>query len=128
MQKLLLDTHVLIWFLQGNRSLGEQAQAAISDPQNDIYVSAASLWEMSIKKALGKLTYPDGLNGRIAQLGFLPLAIDLFHGEQAGSLPDIHKDPFDRMLIAQAQAEGLTLLTTDRIILRYGLRTLNAAE
>ena len=128
MQKLLLDTHVFIWFLQGNTSLGDKTRAAISDPQNDIYVSAASLWEMSIKKALGKLTYPEGLNGRIEQLGFLPLAIDLFHGEQAGSLPDIHKDPFDRMLIAQAQAEGLTLLTTDSVIPRYGLRTLNAAE
>jgi PIN domain nuclease of toxin-antitoxin system len=126
MKRLLLDTHALLWWLSDHPRLGPETRAAIADGNNSIYVSAATTWEISIKKALGKLQAPDDLESIIAKEGFTALPISLFHGDQAGSLPDHHRDPFDRMLIAQAQAEGLVLVTSDGKIPPYGIRLMDA--
>lgn len=128
MRRLLLDTHALLWWLAGDAQLGAKAQAIIADPHNEVFVSAASSWEIAIKQNLGKLTAPKGLASIIDEEGFIPLSISLFHGEQAGYLPEHHKDPFDRMLIAQAQAEGLELMTSDEKFQAYGVRLVVASE
>ena len=128
MLRLLLDTQVLVWAFGNNPSLGPVSRDAITDPNNDCYVSAATIWEIAIKRALGKLQAPEDLSGRIERDGFTALPVTLFHGEQAGALPPIHRDPFDRMLIAQAQAEGLTIVTSDRTIPRYAVQTMPAAR
>jgi len=100
----------------------------ISDPRNQVYISAVSTWEISIKKALGKLSAPDDMDAIVEEEDFDKLPITLFHGDQAGILPRHHKDPFDRMLIAQAQTEGLVIVTNDEEITRYGIRTMNARD
>ena len=128
MLRLLLDTHVLVWALGNDPRLGPAARDAITDPNNDSYVSAATVWEIAIKRALGKLRAPEDLSGRIERDGFIGLPVTLFHGEQAGALPPIHRDSFDRILIAQAQAEGLTIVTSDRTIPRYAVQTMPAAH
>lgn len=119
MKRVLLDTHVLLWWLADDPELGTNARAVISDGNNEIYVSAASSWEISIKKRNGKLTGPDNIDSIVEQERFIKLPISLVHGELAGQLPDHHKDPFDRMLIAQAQTEKLTILTADEKIQQY---------
>ncbi len=126
MKRLLLDTHAFIWWIAGDESLGVQARAQIADSGNQIYVSAATIWEMSIKRQLGKLSAPDDLESVVERCGFTPLPITLFHAQQAGSLPTHHRDPFDRMLIAQAQAEGLRLVTKDAAFPAYGVHLLPA--
>ena len=128
MLRLLLDTQVLVWALGNNPGLGPVSRDAITDPNNDCYVSAATVWEIAIKRALGKLEAPEDLSGRIERDGFTGLPVTLFHGEQAGALPPIHRDPFDRMLIAQAQAEGLTIVTSDSTIPRYAVQTMPATR
>jgi PIN domain nuclease of toxin-antitoxin system len=122
----LLDSHALLWWLADDKQLGEKARKIISDAQNQIYVSAASSWEISIKKALGKLQAPEGLDDIVDDEGFEKLAISFFHGEKAGALPAIHNDPFDRMIVAQAQAEGLEVITKDAHIPRYGAKVIDA--
>ena len=126
MRKVLLDTHVLLWWLADHPKLGEKSRKIITDERNDIFVSAVSIWEIAIKKNKGLLKAPDNIDAIVEDEGFSKLAISLFHGEQAGSLENIHRDPFDRMLIAQAQAEGLELLTDDKTIPKYGLRVIDA--
>ena len=126
MRKLLLDTHVFLWWLSDDAQLGLEARDVIADEQNYVFVSAATGWEIAIKKALGKLKAPDNLDATVEKEGFDHLPITFFHSEQAGALPNHHKDPFDRMLIAQAQAEGLVIVTADEIIPRYGIRVLQA--
>ena len=126
MLRLLLDTQALVWALGNHPRLGPAARDAITDPDNDAYVSAASVWEIAIKQALGKLRAPQNLSGRVEQDGFKGLPITLFHAEQAGALTPIHRDPFDRLLVAQAQVEGLTIVTSDSVIPRYGVQTLPA--
>ena len=116
---LLLDTHTLIWALEGNPTLSAAARGAIIDGNNIVFVSAVSVWEISIKKALGKLDAPDTLLEEIVRHRFTPLEITLEQGDRAGKLPPIHVDPFDRMLIAQAQSEQLTLVTRDPEIRKY---------
>ena len=128
MKRLLLDTHVLLWWLSDDAQLGEETRRAISNPRNQVYVSAASTWEISIKKTIGKLSAPDDMDAIVEDEGFDKLPITLFHGEQAGLLPEHHKDPFDRMLIAQAQAEGLIIVTNDEKIARYNIRTMDATN
>jgi PIN domain nuclease of toxin-antitoxin system len=125
-KRLLLDTHVLLWWLADSPQLGEKARQMISDPRNQVYISAANTWEISIKRSLGKLSAPDDMGTIIDEEGFDDLPISLFHGDQAGLLPAHHKDPFDRMLIAQAQSEGLVIVTSDEKISRYGIRVLDA--
>lgn len=124
MKRLLLDTHVLLWWLADDPQLGTGARAAIADPRNQIYISAVSTWEIAIKTQLGKLQAPIDMESLIELEGFSPLPISLFHGQQAGHLPPLHCDPFDRMLIAQASAEGLVLVSNDDQIIRYGIRVM----
>lgn len=123
---LLLDTHTLIWVLEDHPDLAAVAREAIIDGNNTVFVSAVSVWEISIKKALGKLEAPDTLLEEIERHRFTPLEITLEHGDQAGKLPPIHLDPFDRMLIAQAQSEQLTLVTRDAEIQKYQVHCLTA--
>lgn len=124
--RLLLDTHVLLWWLADDPSLQEEARAKISDPGSSVFVSAATVWEVSIKRALGKLESPSDLLEKIEDNRFEPLEIGVLHAHEAGSLPRHHEDPFDRMLVAQAIAEDLTIVTPDRRIPLYSVRTLSA--
>lgn len=126
MQRLLLDTHVFLWWLADSPDLASNAAEAIADARNEVFVSAATGWEIAIKRAAEKLSAPDNLDALVEESGFSPLPMTFFHGEQAGALPMRHKDPFDRMLVAQAQAEGLVIVTRDPWISRYGVRTLAA--
>jgi PIN domain nuclease of toxin-antitoxin system len=123
--RLLLDTHALLWWL-ADEGLSTQARDAIADPANFVAVSAASAWEISIKKALGKLAVPDDLEKQLKSGGFAALPISIAHAVAAGTLVRHHEDPFDRMLIAQALAEGLTIVTRDRRFTDYGVALLPA--
>jgi PIN domain nuclease of toxin-antitoxin system len=123
--RLLLDTHALLWWL-ADEGLSTPGRDAIADPANVVVVSAVSAWEISIKKALGKLAAPDDLENQVHAGGFLPLAISIAHGIAAGQLVRHHEDPFDRMLIAQAQAEGLTIVTRDKRFADYDVALLPA--
>ena len=126
MARFLLDTHVVLWALAEPAKLGRPARAALEEAENEVFVSVVSGWEIAIKRALGKLQAPDDLEAAIRMQGFDSLLITFHHAAQAGGLPPHHRDPFDRMLIAQAQAEGLVLVTRDSNIPRYGVRTLAA--
>jgi PIN domain nuclease of toxin-antitoxin system len=123
--RYLLDTHTFLWWLKNSDKLGVKVREEISNPDNNIYVSAASIWEISIKKAIGKLEAPSNLTSIVKQKGFDQLPITLEHGEGIGELPDIHKDPFDRILVVQAQKENLIIVTNDRIIPKYKVNTLS---
>ncbi len=126
--RLLLDTHVLIWWLAGDPMLSANAKAAIADPGNEALVSAASAWEIATKYRIGKL--PQGaplavdMPGVLAGQGFVELPITVRHGQAAGSLPGPHRDPFDRMLIAQAVLVDLVLVSNEAVFDRYGVRRL----
>jgi PIN domain nuclease of toxin-antitoxin system len=121
--RLLLDTHALLSWL-ADEGLTHQARNAIADPANLVMVSAASAWEISIKKALGKISAPDDLEEQVDDSGFAALPISLAHGLAAGQLPRHHDDPFDRMLIAQAFGEGLTIVTHDKRFADYNVAML----
>ena len=126
MQRLLLDTHTLLWAIEDNPGLNADARSAIVDPLNDVFVSAASVWEIAIKRSLGRLEAPDNLGEEVRKAGFIELPVTIRHGELAARLPPHHGDPFDRMLVAQAQAEGLVLVTRDRVLGQYAVPTLTA--
>lgn len=122
---LLLDTHVLLWWLDGSQ-LDEATVERIADPGELVVVSAASIWEAAIKAALGKLDVPEDLADAVVDEGFEPLPIAFEHAARAGALPPHHRDPFDRMLIAQAMVEDLTVLTHDPAFGPYGVKLLRA--
>jgi PIN domain nuclease of toxin-antitoxin system len=124
--RLLLDTVTLLWWLDGDSKLGPKARAAIADPGNEVFVSAASTWEISVKRASGKLEAPFEFATALERNYFIELPIEVTHSLAAGALPAHHKDPFDRMLVAQAQLENLTLVTNDPQIATYGLMLLVA--
>ncbi len=120
--QLLLDTHVIIWFIEVDPKLSNQARLAIRNPANGIFVSVVSLWEMAIKVNLGKLNLPKSvpdITAELQDMGIYFLPIYEEHAMSAGMLPLHHRDPFDRMLIAQANWEQLTLVTRDEIFQRY---------
>jgi PIN domain nuclease of toxin-antitoxin system len=121
--KLLLDTHILIWALEG-RTLLPEASARIANRSSTVYVSAASAWEIAIKRALGKLRAPDDLEEQVRRARFVPLPVTIAHGLAVGTLPDLHADPFDRLLVAQARVEGLTLVTRDARLHAYDVSVL----
>ncbi len=123
---LLLDTHVLIWSLTNDPTLSDHARREITRGSNLVFVSAISVWEISIKMQLGKLKAPDNLLQEVIDKRFEFLDIKAEHSWQAGQLPAIHHDPFDRMLIAQAQLEQLTIVTRDASIHQYEITTLAA--
>ena len=111
---LLLDTHTLIWWLTNDSTLSIKAKEAIANPHNLVFVSAASAWEIAIKKSLGKLQAPDDLATQIEQKRFTPLAISIHHALAVEKLPYHHQDPFERILIAQAISEQVIIITRDR--------------
>jgi PIN domain nuclease of toxin-antitoxin system len=115
---LLLDTHVLLWWLAGSSRLPQGARSAIGGSPA-VYVSAATAWEIAIKTSQGKLDFPASLGEQLLQNQFQPLPISIPHAMAAAALPLHHRDPFDRMLIAQARMESLTLLTSDARLKAY---------
>jgi PIN domain nuclease of toxin-antitoxin system len=120
---LLLDTHIVLWWLADDPTLAEDIKDRL-DHEPDVYVSAATLWEVGIKQALGKLKEPDDLPERIRDSGFTELAITFDHAIAAARLPLIHRDPFDRMLVAQARCEDLMLVSRDPEIQSYDVPVL----
>jgi len=118
--RILLDTHLLLWWLEANPSLATEAREMISDPQNTVFVSAVSLWEIRLKQSLGKLRLPDNFTERLAAESFESLPLTASQTQQVSQLPWHHRDPFDRMLIAQALVEKLILLTADEALAAYG--------
>jgi PIN domain nuclease of toxin-antitoxin system len=123
--RLLLDTHVVIWWLADDPALSDEIKAMIDD-EPDVCVSAATIWEVAIKQSAGKLMAPADLPERIRDSGFTELPVRFEHAIAAGRLPVIHRDPFDRMLVAQAGCAGLTLLTRDPTIRKYDVPILVA--
>jgi PIN domain nuclease of toxin-antitoxin system len=125
---LLLDTHALLWWLAEPEKLSVPAQAAIGDPAARVFVSAASGWELATKVRLGKLPGAEGLLRDLPSLlqnqGFQPLAVQLRHGVHAGGYPQAHRDPFDRLLAAQAELEGLQLVSLDPALATFPCRLL----
>ncbi len=124
--RLLLDSHALLWWLEESGELSDRAYAAIRAADNEVAVSAVTAWEIEIKRAAGKLRAPFELRERLEADGFAPLAISVDHAIAAGRLPPHHRDTFDRMLVAQAQLERLTVVTRDPVFTRYGVPVLPA--
>lgn len=126
--RLLLDTHAWLWFRMSSPRLGAAARAALLHPANDVVVSVVSAWEVGIKAHIGKLTLPDPfeswLDPALAAFDVLPITLD--HVRIASTLPPHHKDPFDRMLVAQTRAEALTFVSADPQIALYGVPLLQA--
>jgi len=123
---LLLDTHVLLWVATRDDRLGERAAAAIRDGRRVVYVSAASAWEIAIKRAIGKLDAPHDLAELLARYRFTPLDVTIDHALAVEALPPHHRDPFDRMLVAQARSERLMLVSADPRVRAYEVRVLPA--
>jgi PIN domain nuclease of toxin-antitoxin system len=125
--RLLLDTHAFLWWLAGDEALSVTARAAIADDNNDVFVSAASAWEIATKHRIGRIGKLPGVAAIIADLdaaiggqSFLRLPISVRHGQVAGALPGPHRDPFDRMLIAQATVDRLVLVSSEPVFDVYG--------
>ncbi|MGI8595562.1 MAG: type II toxin-antitoxin system VapC family toxin [Solirubrobacteraceae bacterium] len=116
---LLLDAHAFLWWVFEDRRLSRQARAAIAE--NPCLVSASTVWEIAIKRAAGKLAAPEDLVAALVREGFEELAVTAAHGDAAGALPPHHRDPFDRMLVAQAFAEKLAVVTVDPAFTAYGV-------
>jgi PIN domain nuclease of toxin-antitoxin system len=123
--RLLLDTHTLLWWLAGDRQLSFTARRTISDQQYEVFVSAASAWEVTTKHRLGKLPMAGPLAvdfaREVRRQGFTPLPISLEHAQVAGALPNDHRDPFDRMLVAQAREEKLALVSNETVFDGFGV-------
>jgi PIN domain nuclease of toxin-antitoxin system len=125
--RLLLDTHVFLWWCADDPQLTERERSAIRSAANDVFLSAVSVWEMTIKQGLGRLEIPEPASAAAARLGIQALPVTFEHAEATLELPTLHRDPFDRLLVAQASTEGLTLLTHDPQIRAYpGVRFLPA--
>jgi len=125
--KLLLDTHTLLWWLAGDGALSSRAARLLEDADNELSVSAASAWEISIKSQIGRLDAQfllDRFEDQLAEKGMISLPISPVHAIRAGSLPAHHRDPFDRTLVAQAQAENLAIVSNDISFDSYGIRRL----
>jgi PIN domain nuclease of toxin-antitoxin system len=123
--RALLDSHVALWWLAGDEALGPVCTAQL-EVADEVYFSVVTPWELGIKRALGKLEFPDGLVGELVAAGFVELAINAAHAERSPALPPHHRDPFDRMLVAQAQLESLVLVTADRSLHPYEIEILDA--
>jgi PIN domain nuclease of toxin-antitoxin system len=126
--RVLLDTHAFLWWLDGDRRLPARLRGLLGEPANEVLVSAASVWEITTKARLGKL--PGAMElaadvpASIESQGFLPLPITVHHAQRAGALPGPHRDPFDRMLIVQAQMEGVPIASNETVFERYGISRL----
>lgn len=124
--QLLLDTHALLWWLNDERKLGTSAREAIADAGNVVFVSAVSSWEIEVKRSRGKLSFEGDVGSSLERCGFLEVSIDVSHTRAAAGLPLHHADPFDRLLVAQAQTEGMWLVTADAAIQRYDVPWIDA--
>jgi PIN domain nuclease of toxin-antitoxin system len=123
--RVLLDTHTLVWWVEGREKLSAKARETIQDDDTVVLVSAASAWELAIKARLGKFKsreLSERLDEQILEEGFVALAISIEHALRAGGLDSPHKDPFDRMLIAQAQIEDLSVISKDKAFDNFGVR------
>ena len=124
----MLDTHAFLWWLDGDRRLPARVRTLIGEPANEVLVSAASVWEITIKARLGKLPRATDVAADvpacIESQGFVPLSITMHHAQRAGALAGPHRDPFDRMLIVQAQAEGVPIASNETIFDDYGVTRL----
>jgi len=123
---LLLDTHVLLWWLDDHPTLSKVARSAIADGGNLVFISAAAIWEIRIKQALGKLEIPPDFRIILDQQPCETLPITADHAHMISELPAYHRDPFDRMLVAQAKVEGLTLVTRDKHLKQYKIPIIEA--
>lgn len=126
--KLLLDTHILLWAAEGSAQLSSKAKSLIENPDNQLYFSSASLWEIAIKNKLGRADFKVDLavlRRSLLENGFEEIAINSAHAISVEALPDIHKDPFDRMLLSQTLVEGVTLVTADSVVGQYPVALLN---
>ena len=126
--RALLDTHVFLWWLADDPQLGPRTRALLADATNVVHVSAASVWETSIKVALGRLELDVTLADELQESGFHELVVTAAHGWAAGALPLHHRDPFDRLLVAQAQMERLLLVTADAALQRYDVELVSSAR
>jgi PIN domain nuclease of toxin-antitoxin system len=118
--RLLIDTHIFVWMAGEPERLSPAVAAAVVDPDNDVFVSAVSVWEIAIKRALGRLPFPlERLDVLLAEMGVEILDLTAAHAIAAGDLPRLHDDPFDRALVAQAKVEGMTLISADHAVARY---------
>jgi PIN domain nuclease of toxin-antitoxin system len=126
--RLMLDTHAFLWWSLDDDRLSSDARLAIADGRNDVVISVASIWEVAIKAGQGKIDLPMAVDAyvadRLRRNRWTTLAIEVRHAVRAASLPMIHADPFDRVLIAQAQVESLPIVTTDAAITRYDVETI----
>jgi PIN domain nuclease of toxin-antitoxin system len=124
-KRLLLDTNVAVWLLLGDRGrVSIDAVKALEDPHNDVAVSAASVWEIAIKRSSGKLTIADGWTATLGRLGFDPMPVTSIHTAAVESLPWHYRDPFDRLLVAQASIEKCALVSADHRLGAYGVDVL----
>ena len=126
--RVLIDTHIFLWWDRQLRSLRRPLRAAIADEANDIFVSAASIWELATKRAIGKLSFSRSIVDAASEFGFEILPVTGSHAEHAGGLPGHHDDPFDRLIIAQAHLEGMVLGTQDRLMRPYGVAMLGSSR
>ena len=124
--RILADSHVLLWWLDDPKRIALPARAAIADPANAVFFSAASVWEIGLKIGKGKLRIDGDVVAALQSDGFEPLSITMAHATRSLVLPEMHDDPFDRMLIAQALTVGLVLATRDRLILQYDVPVIEA--
>lgn len=126
--QVLLDTHSFLWWIGDDHQLSDKARSTIEDSSNQIFLSAASGWEIAIKTQLGKLTLPHSpevfVSEQLQLNGFQPLSVSLSHTLHTASLPAIHRDPFDRILVAQSQVEKMAIITSDPLIQRYKVNTI----
>lgn len=122
--RVLLDTHAVLWALEGGDRLSSKAREVIESEANEVLVSVVSAWEIAVKRALGRLTAPDDLPEAIADAGFLQRLVRFPDCTRLASLPTLHRDPFDRMLVSQALEDGIPLVTKDETIMRYSLQTI----
>jgi PIN domain nuclease of toxin-antitoxin system len=121
--RLLVDTHLLLWAVASSSQLPRGARALMEDPANEVYYSAASIWEIAIKSALGRKDFRvdvPSLLAALQRMGFVELPVTGAHAARVAQLKNIHRDPFDRLLVAQSIVEPLTLLTNDALLARYG--------
>ena len=126
--RVLLDTHALLWWLAGDLNLSKTAREVVTADGTSVFVSAASAWEIATKHRLGKLpgvaSIVSDIDGAVARQGFIPMPVTILHGQHAGTLPGHHRDPFDRMLVAQALTEDCLLVSNETVFERYGVRRL----
>lgn len=122
--RVLLDTHALLWALADDERLSVTARRTIVDETNDVVVSAVSAWEVAVKRALGKLKAPVHLRQVIAEAGFAERPVGFSDCERLASLPFLHRDPFDRMLVCQALVDGIPVITKDEMIAQYQVQTI----